>query len=642
MSPGVFSMALTICYEALQLQEPRISEAEWALPTGNGGYACGTLCGIRNRRYHSLFTAADEAMSARWMMLAEVEAWVTVDDQSYPISNHAYRDVCHPDGHLWLSRVEISPVKIIHTWQLPGCTVTRTLRTSPQGVRLTWQVSGSKAKICLTPLFGVRDHHALTHAQQVTDAAKYVYPNTWWCKPFDNAPAMWWRYQEGVWCNRSDWYYRFLYITEKERGLDHEEDLWTPGHLVADVTPSQPVVMEFGINEPCSLELLPEELDWSDLYLFNSDKRGQSMLAGLPWFTDWGRDTMIAMPGLLFVRGQYAKALSILRTFAESMNHGLIPNRFPDQSTEPEYNTVDATLWFARRVEEYLQQTRDDENVSKYIWPALKQAMHCHLHGTLNGIMCDPTDGLLAAGNASTQLTWMDAKVCDVVITPRAGKPIEISGLWIQFMRFYLKLCADARYGSAEDQPLVQEMLRRAEASFDELYWMPRHGWYADVAIDGEHRDERLRPNQLIALSIPNPPAPKEHIAAAFEACTDYLLTPYGLRTLAPFENDFKPKYEGGIWERDSAYHQGTVWPWLLSVYVQVYIHIHATKTGFERQTYINKLTASLRNYAATIGGGHVAEVFDAQPPYLPGGCFAQAWSDAALAEILSSEPSAK
>ncbi len=629
-------MAHVITYDAQQLKESQIAEAEWALPTGNGGYACGTLRGTRTRRYHALYVAAEASSSMRWTVLAEVEAWALVDGQSFPLSTHAYRMSHYPNGYVWLNRVEVTPSSVTHIWQLPSCTVTRLLQTSPQGIRLTWQITGGEAQLSLTPLMAMRDHHTLMVANEALDSHCDIQANTCICKPYAHAPAVWWRYSQGIWNAGMDWYYQFYYSVDQARGLDFQEDLWTPGCLTTDLTPSQPLVLEVGLDEPCVLEMLPTSTEWNDLYLFESEYRGSSILAGVPWFTDWGRDTMIVMPGLLFRRGMYSQAFKILCTFARAMKSGLVPNRFPDQGEKPEYNTVDATLWFARMVELYLTHTRDDAGVQKHIWPALKQAMEYHLKGTLHGIKCDPTDGLLAAGDVHTQLTWMDARVGDQVFTPRGGKPIEISALWINFMRFYVQLCNNPTYGATEHQPAVEKMLALAQSRFDELYWMPQNNWFADV-IDSEGvADARLRPNQLIALSLPDMPVSREHMASAFASCKEYLLTPYGLRTLAHFEEGYQPRYQGGVLQRDGAYHQGTVWPWLLSAYARVYLQLHQDVSASERQATLHRLIAPLQEYALTTGVGHIAEVFDSEAPHTPGGCFAQAWSDAAVAEILA------
>ncbi len=629
-------MAHVITYDAQQLKEPQFAEAEWALPTGNGGYACGTLRGTRTRRYHALYVAADANSSKRWAVVAEVEAWALVNGQSFPLSTHAYRMSHYPAGYRWLNRVEVTPSSVTHIWQLPSCTISRLLQTSPQGIRLTWQITDGEAQLSLTPLMAMRDHHTLMVANKALDGHCKMLANTCVCKPYEDAPSVWWRFSQGIWNSSRDWYYQFFYSVDQARGLDFQEDLWTPGCLTTDLTPSQPVVLELGIDEPSVLDLLPSSTEWNDLYLFEAKDRGSSILAGLPWFTDWGRDTMIVMPGLLFRRGLYPQAFSILCTFAKTMKNGLIPNRFPDQGEEPEYNTVDATLWFARMVELYLTHTRDDAGVVEHIWPALKQAMQHHLEGTLHGIKCDPTDGLLTAGDANTQLTWMDARVGDQVFTPRGGKPIEISALWINFMRLYLQLCNNPLYGTTEHQPVVEKMLALAESRFDELYWVPQNNWFADVIGNDGVADARLRPNQLIALSLPNMPVPKEHMASAFASCKEYLRTPYGLRTLAHFEEGYQPRYQGGVLERDGAYHQGTVWPWLFSAYARVYLQLHQDISSSERHATLRRLIAPLQEYALTVGVGHIAEVFDAEEPHVQGGCFAQAWSDAAVAEILA------
>ena len=338
------------------------------------------------------------------------------------------------------------------------------------------------------------------------------------------------------------------------------------------------------------------------------------MIAGYPWFADWGRDTMIALPGLTLATGEFNVARDILLAFAGALDQGMLPNRFTD--SDPEYNTVDATLWFFEAIRQYLVYTNDAAFVRAQLYERLKDVIGWHVRGTRFGIHMDTADGLLAAGDPSTSLTWMDARVGDRAVTPRNGKPVEIQALWYNALKFVGRLAQD--FGDDAARTFHEDLASNTAQNFDRTFWNEHLGYYADV-LDNGMQDLSLRPNQVIALSLGYGAVPDDHAVRILEAAEKHLLTPFGLRTLSPFDPRYIGRYEGSPEERDSAYHQGTVWPWLLGPFIT------AARKGPE-------LLSPLREFLVSRGAGQLPEIFDGDAPHEPRGCFAQAWS---VAEVL-------
>jgi predicted glycogen debranching enzyme len=347
-------------------------------------------------------------------------------------------------------------------------------------------------------------------------------------------------------------------------------------------------------------------------------RRGEqsTVIAGYHWFSDWGRDTMIALTGLTLATGRPELAQSILREFAAHVDRGMLPNRFPDAGEAPEYNTVDATLWFFEAARALIAHIGGVEWVREHLYPVLADIIAWHERGTRYGIRVDD-DGLLSAGEPGVQLTWMDAKVGDWVVTPRRGKPVEIQALWYNALRFMQELAPD---GGAHYQALAD----RARNSFLPLFWNEAAGCLYDVA-DGGKRDGSIRPNQIFALSLTHKLVPADKARRILEVVEQHLLTPYGLRTLSPTDPQYRGRYEGDPRSRDSAYHQGTVWPWLIGPFVTAWKAVHGSSAP-------ERWTAELRRYMLDEGVGQIPEVFDGDAPHRPGGCIAQAWS---VAEVL-------
>jgi predicted glycogen debranching enzyme len=349
------------------------------------------------------------------------------------------------------------------------------------------------------------------------------------------------------------------------------------------------------------------------------------LLAGYHWFEEWGRDTMISLPGLTLVTGKFGVAKQILRAYVSHMNQGLIPNRIPNAEEKPHYNTADATLWLFWAVSKYLAYTKDREFLEELL-PKLLESIEWHVRGTYYEIGMDEEDGLLRAGDAGTQLTWMDAKVSDWVVTPRHGKPVEINALWQHALQFL------EEFGAQHAGPAASEVAAR----FNERFWNEETGYLNDVVDGAAIFDSSLRPNQVIALSLPSPLLDPDKARRALAAVERDLLTPYGLRTLSPHDPRYKGRYEGDQWHRDGAYHQGTVWPWLLGPFITVAIKYAPNKEAARKhyREYLQPLWRHLQK----AGLGSISEIFDGDAPHTPRGCIAQAWSVAEVLRVLAEE----
>jgi predicted glycogen debranching enzyme len=378
---------------------------------------------------------------------------------------------------------------------------------------------------------------------------------------------------------------------------------------------------------PCPLEdsFVQTLAAAADQYIVSrGDQR--TVIAGYHWFGDWGRDTMIALPGLTLPTGKYDVAQSILRTFAKHVDQGLLPNRFPDAGETPEYNTVDATLWFFEAARAYVNYAGDLEFVRNELYPVFADIIAWHVRGTRFGIKVSPS-GLLSSGEPGVQLTWMDAKVGDWVVTPRRGKPVEIQALW------YNALCImedfARQFGDDEGQKRYCNMATVASWSFNRLFWNEKDGCLYDV-VNGGTPDSSTRPNQIFAVSLPHSMLSMERARAVVHKVQEQLLTPVGLRTLAASDPQYRGRYTGGPTERDGAYHQGTVWPWLLGAFITAYVKVNGGDTEARRQA--GEWLRPLQEHLSHAGLGHISEIFEGDPPHRPCGCIAQAWS---VAEVL-------
>ncbi|MEJ5252643.1 MAG: glycogen debranching enzyme N-terminal domain-containing protein [Chthonomonadetes bacterium] len=626
------------------------SRKEWLLTNGIGGFACGTVAGVRTRRYHGLLTAALPPPVGRVLVLAEIEAWVQMDSRSYPISTHLYQGAIHPNGIRYLQRFGLHPCPT-HLYMVERAVIQRQVWLVPQQdaviVRYTMRSGRGTVRLHLVPLFACRDYHALTHANSALNPhAEQVAPGVYRLTPYPGFPAVFLQAEDAQFIPHPDWYYAFHYPVEQERGLDNTEDLWTPGVLVCDLQQGESVTVAVSLEPLAQIHPEPPEPQavpppfcehplasvlWCAAEQFVIRRpQGTSIVAGYPWFTDWGRDAMISLRGILLVRERYTEAREVLDLFARYMRDGLIPNRFPDAGEEPEYNTADATLWFAWMGECYRQQTGDDEFFRDAIYPRLKECLSAYQQGTRFGIRIDPVDSILRVGEPGWQVTWMDARIGDYVVTPREGKPVEIAALWLQF----LQVLADSarRYDDTVTLQTASRLLQQVREAFMRTFWIPELRHLADVVDDAGRQDPRLRPNQLLALAISQPPVSREMARQILHVVGRHLLTPYGLRTLAPFDPEYRGRYEGDVYSRDSAYHQGTVWTWLLGPYADALIFAFGDNAS--TLSRVRSLLKPFEKHLRDAGLGTVSEIFDGDPPHHPRGCFAQAWSVAELLRI--------
>lgn len=585
------------------------SRLEWLLTDGQGGYAMGTASGINTRRYHGHWVPAVVPPTDRWVLLDSIEAHAVVSGTSYALSANQYPGALHPEGFRHLDSFEARRDAVVWSFDLGGSRLEKHLAIRPGEAQVRY-VNGSNRAVTLyaRPLVCHKPYHTNFRARDDYPGALEV---------FDDGLVVGaeWPLElkfPGALCRATHgWYYRFERERERERGLDPLDDLFCPCELEVVLDPGMEWTLTARVLGVPPLSDPPSEP--SSIFLVRGSER-TSILAGYPWFTDWGRDTMIALPGLCLKSGRVDLARAILRDYASQIRKGLIPNRFVESGAEPEYHTVDASLWFCRAAHLALM-AEWDEPFARGMQAAVQEVVDWYRVGTLFGIRMDPSDGLLTQGGDDLQLTWMDAKIGDWVVTPRAGKPVEINGLWINALRV-LGWLNEQLGGNGQPE---REAADLAEASFHNRFWDAERGWYRDV-VDPD--DSSLRPNQVMAIAVEHGPFEPLHAQAALEQVRRHLLTPFGLRTLAPFEPNYAGRYEGSLAELDARYHQGTVWPYLLGFYAMA-----CRRAGVEPELSLDD------GITRTYGLGGVAEVFDGDAPHRPGGCPWQAWSHAVLIE---------
>jgi predicted glycogen debranching enzyme len=500
-------------------------------------------------------------------------------------------------------------------------------------------------ELCLLPLYSCRDIHHLTFKNDHIGHPYIFDKGIFQTMNYHGGPEFFISVPGSTFTDNKAWFYNFEYNVERLRGLEFREDLFSHGKFTIQLKAGDKLGVLVSLRNPKgrdAFKLFDHEKKRREgiIEKFNDPnlkrlalaadqfvvRRGKlnTIIAGYHWFSDWGRDTMISLPGLCLVTGRFDDAKKILKVFAENMKDGMLPNRFPDDGEAPEYNTIDATLWYFNAVYKYFAYTGDLECVQTLI-PVLKQSIASHEKGTRYNIHVDPADNLLYGGQEGVQLTWMDAKVGDWVVTPRRGKPVEINALWHNALCVMENLLMES--GETEDAKHYRTKARVVRENFNSTFWNEKGGCLYDY-IDGDHSDTAIRPNQIYAISLPFPVLSKERSEKVFEVVTRQLLTPRGLRSLSPDHPDFKPVYQGGVIQRDGAYHQGTVWSFLLGPYIDALMKVK----GKEGK---NDALAILQNFYPHLdeaGCGNVSEIFDGAAPFAAKGCIAQAWG---VAEVL-------
>jgi predicted glycogen debranching enzyme len=499
----------------------------------------------------------------------------------------------------------------------------------------------------LLPLLSVRGYHSLMHANDAVHREINFSDNIFKTKLYDGTPDIFIKVPGGNYHHNPNWYFHFNYDIEKYRGLDFVEDLFTPGNFSVSLREGDSLGIIISTDDPAykdAHELLAKESLRRQLLLHDqpSDetlqqlllatdqfivKRGEDLktvIAGYHWFTDWGRDTMISLPGLCLSTERYDDAKKILAAFAKTVSLGMLPNRFQDNGEPPEYNNVDGTLWYFIAIYKYFLATGDKEFVLNELLPVLKEIIEWHFKGTRYNIHATE-DGLLYSGEQGVQLTWMDSKIGDWVVTPRTGKAVEINALWYNALLIYASLLE--LNGNKDEAIQAKQKAMLAKKSFNDQFWNDAKGYLYDVVNESE-KDDRLRPNQLFAISLPFALVQNEKAESIIKIVTEKLYTPVGLRSLSPGDPSYTACYEGDSFKRDSCYHQGTVWSWLLGAYVDAIVKTPSTRGKEQAKNVIENFAYHLNEGCI----GSVSEIFDADVPHSPKGCTAQAWG---VAEIL-------
>jgi predicted glycogen debranching enzyme len=693
-APAAWDVALdhTVC-SALE----RALEREWLVTNGLGGYASGTIAGATTRRYHGLLVAALLPPVARTVLVTKVDEEVGLaDGRRIALGTNEYADgTISPAGYVSLHEVALEGSVVRFRYRLDGGIILEKRVWMEHGRNTTYaqyqllelppldaRHEESGVTLTLTPFCVCRDYH--THQHGAPDWRFLVEPEPGGCRVRAWAEAASCRLVAGpaaTFTPTGAWYWCVLHRAERTRGLDDTEDVYQPGTLTARLRAGATLTLVvsaeaelgegFGAadHERAGVAALAREADRTralleraaatgappdpvrgrlvlaaDQFIVRRNiagsggpENGASVIAGYHWFADWGRDTMIALPGLTLSTGRPEIARALLHTFARFMDRGMLPNRFPDDGaalSDNDYNTVDATLWYFVALDRYLTATGDHDLLAE-LFPALADAVSWHLRGTRFGIGVDPRDGLLRAGAPGVQLTWMDAKVGGWVVTPRRGKPVEIEGLW------HNALALMETWASLLGQPPEPYAAARARAcaAFAARFWNAAGGYLYDVVdvegVDGA-TDAALRPNQVIALAVRHSPVSDERARAALATVERTLLTPLGPRSLDPAHVAFQSRYTGDQRARDGAYHQGMVWPWLIGPYLDARLRLAADPA--ERDRVRAWMRGPFRDHLLAAGLGSISEIAEPLAPFQPAGCIAQAWSVAEVLRCWSAE----
>ena len=642
-----------------------MNHQEWLEADGLGGFASGTVSGIRTRRYHALLLTATKPPAGRIVLVNGFDASVETANGNHAISSQLYPpEVMHPDGAKRIIEFEREPwPKWIFALE-DGTKIEQQIvaLNGASLIALSWCLlkPATKAVLTVTPFLSGRDYHSMHHENAAFQFEPEINDARLVWRPYSGIPGII-ALHNGEYRHQPDWYRNFVYAQERERGLEFTEDLAAPGKIRMDLSAGEGILIfaaegydngalaQVQTAESLIADLRAKEhqrrvsfatsLDRAaDAYLVRRGQ-GKTIVAGYPWFTDWGRDTFISLRGLCLATGRLDNARDILLEWSNGVAEGMLPNLFPDQSDRPEYNSVDASLWYIVAVHDFFTATQTHGG-RVYQWQkkSLQKAVDAILtgysQGARYGIHMDH-DGLLAAGVSGVQLTWMDVKIGDWVVTPRIGKPVEVEALWLN------ALWIGSQFNDAWKEPLA-----RGLDSFRRRFWNAEGNHLYDV-VDADHQpgnlDASLRPNQIFAVGgLPLQIIDGEQARQIVDAVEHYLLTPLGLRSLTPQEPGYKSHYRGGVRERDSAYHQGTVWPWLIGPFVEAWLRVRNGTEDARREARARFL-APLIKHLNHGGLGHVSEIADAEKPHTPRGCPFQAWSLGELMRldriVLAEEP---
>lgn len=633
-------------------------EKEWLVTNGLGGFASGTIAGSATRRYHGLLIAALQPPLGRVQLVAALDETAHYAGNDYALAMHRWASgAVDPQGFQLIESFSLDGTTPVWRYVLSNAVLEKRIFMShgenTSYIQYTLLSGGPSLEIDLKALVNYRDFHSSTHAgdwHMKIEAITYGVKVT----AFDGATPFYLRSAKATVEPHHEWYRSCFFSQERARGLDDNEDhLFAANfHAVLKLKSSISIVVSTAENALLDAHAVTEELasreqnilhlgtvDVSanqkalpnrDQLLLAADQfivkralpeesEGRSVIAGYHWFGDWGRDTMIALPGLTLSTGRPEVARQILLAFSRYVDQGMLPNNFPDAGGRPEYNTVDASLWYFEAIRQYHAVTGDVATIKK-LFPILAMIVDAHIQGTRYNIHVDPADGLLYGGGPGVQLTWMDAKIGDWIVTPRTGKPVEINALWINALHTLSALARVLKITVAYEQ-----LESKAKKNFQRFWNEARSCCFDVIDAPAIGNDSALRPNQIFAVSLPISPLTLQQQKSVVDVCARELLTPFGLRTLAPSEPGYIGHYAGTPTARDAAYHQGTVWAWLLGPFAVAHFRIY--NDAATAQQFLEPLAEQIFSH----GVGSISEIFDAEPPFAPNGCIAQAWSVAEL-----------
>ncbi|MGE4283621.1 MAG: amylo-alpha-1,6-glucosidase [Clostridia bacterium] len=627
-------------------------QKEWLLTNGIGGFSSSSVIGANTRRYHGLLVASLKAPVQRHLILSELDESIVIEDKEYHLYTNKTPDYLSK-GYLYLQRFIMNPIPtFIYNIQDIFIDKKVCMVYGKNEVVILYRVysANRKCKLRIAPLVNFRDYHfnstskSLHFEQQDQQEGVVLTPS---CADVD----IFIHSNEGKFIKRQGlYYYNMDYTIERERGLYPLEDHYIPGLFEIDIEPGieKYITLTAGVGEPKKLEgrqviemekerihsliktagyeddFMNTLVKASDHFIVDRKSTGsKTIIAGYPWFTDWGRDSMIALPGLTLVTKRFEDAKNILYTFSKHIKYGLIPNVFPDEGEEPSYNTVDAALWFFNAVYKYLQYSGDYDFVKEHIYGKLKEIINAYMHGTIHHIGMDD-DGLIFAGNMNTQLTWMDAKVGEWIVTPRHGKAVEINALWYNALNIMAYI--SEKYDDGEQ---YLKIASRTKESFEKEFWNEEKSCLFDT-VNQDIKDDKIRPNQILAVSLPFPVLKGDKARSVVKTVYQQLYATYGLRSLSASEREYRGVYAGDSFARDGAYHQGTVWSWLIGPFVTAYRKVYGDSD--ESTSMCLRFIKPFQDHLGDACIGSVSEIFDGDAPDIPRGCFAQAWG---VAEIL-------
>lgn len=625
------------------------SRLEWIETNGLGGWSSSSITGSHTRRYHGLLVAATSPPTERMVLVSKLDEAILLNGERFELGTNNYGDAIYPEGYQSITAFtrDLFPQ---WTFEAGGVQLSKTVAmVHAQNTTLVlYKILDAPSPVILEflPLLAVRDYHQLTHANNSIHQQFSFADEIFQTRCYEGTPDIFIKIPGASFEPSPNWYYHFNYSIEQYRGLEYKEDLFSPGKFQVALHPGDSLGIIISTNDPGEknafhlfrgeeerrMTLLPvgtkneitkKLILAADQFIVRRDEDLKTVIAGYHWFTDWGRDTMISLPGLCLATGRFNDAKKILSAFAKSLSMGMLPNRFQDNDAEPEYNNVDGTLWYFIAIDKYLKATGDKEFVINQLLPVLREIIDWHLQGTRYNIHVDG-DGLLYAGEAGQQLTWMDARIGNWVVTPRMGKPVEIQALWYNALKIYAKLLLLSKQPEAAVD--IEKMAATVKSSFASLFWWETADCLYDSIDENGMAVAEMRPNQLFAISLPYPLIDGDRARKILDAVTYNLYTPVGLRSVDKQNPQYVPVYGGDMYHRDAAYHQGTVWSWLLGPFVDAIMFTSGDK---ERATQV------VRDFEYHLQEGcigSVSEIFDAEPPHRPRGCAAQAWG---VAEIL-------